>query len=242
MSIPSLLRRFGGRPAPAPAPGPAPGGPVHHAILSALHRAVKGTPLALFERVRPGGDTVTESFNALLEDGTEVVFQRRTIAVQRTDALSRGKDGASVPLRDGWHRLKDGIVFEVIQGQIDFEAVLKDPDGYQPFREYAAWKEVVAIDNPLLALSNPLDITDVVRFLAPDGNFYFAVQSGAGRPYQAYVMEGRALRPAADGRYPLSGGRAFSVQGGVLSAGLNDVKVFAHESTRLPGAASTQAP
>lgn len=241
----SLLSRILGifRSRSSPPPGPAPANPEHDSILSALHRAVKGTPLSLFERVRPGGDTVVEQFNAVLEDGREVMFQRRTIAVQRTDAITRGRDGASVTLQDGRYRLKDGIVFDVIEGMIDFGAVLKDPDGEQPFRQYGAWKEIVAIDNPLLTLSNPLAITDVVRFLAPDGNFYFVVQSGAGKPYQAYVMAGRTLQPVANGRYPLSHGRAFSVEGGTLHAGsLNDVKVYAHESTRLPGATPTQAP
>jgi hypothetical protein len=46
------------------------------AIKSALLKAVRGTPLALFQHLRPEGDTTAERFNAQLQDGTNVVFAR----------------------------------------------------------------------------------------------------------------------------------------------------------------------
>ena len=60
------------------------------AIRRALEQAVRGTPLSLFDQVTPQGDTASEQFSAVLEDGSKVVFQRRTVAVQRTEALLTG--------------------------------------------------------------------------------------------------------------------------------------------------------
>jgi hypothetical protein len=209
--------------------------PRHEAIVSALRKAIKGTRLALFERITPQGDTTSERFNAELHDGTRVVFERRTTAVQRTDAFSRASDGSTLPLPDGEYRLKDGAAFRVVGGQIDFDAIMSDPDGYTPFKEYNAWKEVVAFENPLLSLPDPLSITDVVRFVAADDRSYYAVQQGVGRPYQAYVVVDQVLTPLADGEYPLPGGRRFKVvSGDVHEASLSDLKVYAYESTRLP--------
>jgi hypothetical protein len=154
--------------------------------------------------------------------------------VQVTEAF-HAQAGANQPLKDGEYRLKDGGVFRVANGRIDFDAVMADPDGTEPFRQYGAWKEIVAIENPLLSLPDPLTITDVVRFVAPDGNSYYAVQQGADRPYQAYMVVNHALRPLTDGAYPLPGGRAFQVKAGdVTPASLADLKVHAFESTRLP--------
>lgn len=205
------------------------------AILSALHKAVRGTPLGRFPRLTAEGDTVSEKFNAQLEDGTNVVFERRATAIQVTEAFHKDEDGASHQLQDGDYRLKDGAPFRVAGGRIDFDAVLSDPDGVEPFRQYGAWREVVAIDNPLFSLSDPLSITDIVRFVAPDGNSYYAVQKGQNRPYQAYVVVNHALRALADGEYPLPGGRTFEVASGeVHTASLADLKTYAYESTRLP--------
>jgi hypothetical protein len=207
----------------------------HDAIVSALRKAVKGSPLALFTHITPEGDTVSERFNAELDDGTTVVFERRTTAAQRTDAFTRAQDGAARQLADGEYRLKDGARFRVVNGRIDFDAVFADPDGVTPFREYHAWKEVVAIDNPLLSLSDPLAVTDVVRFVAPDDKSYYAVQLGVNRPYQAFVVVDHTLKALADGEYPLPGGRRFRVESGhVHEASLADLKVSAYESTRLP--------
>src|SRR5262249_13197829 len=112
---------------------------------------------------------------------------------------------------------------------------LADPDGVEPFRQYDAWREVVAIDNPIFSLPDPLSITDIVRFVAPDGNTYYAVQKGVDGPYHAYVVVNHALRPLADGKYPLPGGKTFQVESGkVHHASLPDLKTYAYESTRLP--------
>ena len=47
--------------------------PRHVAIVSALHRAVKDSPLSLFKkRLTPVGDIVSEQFNGTLEDGTSL--------------------------------------------------------------------------------------------------------------------------------------------------------------------------
>ncbi len=209
--------------------------PKHEAIVSALHKAIKGSPLALFERIVPEGDTTSEHFNAELHDGTYVVFERRTTAVQRTDAFSRAKDGSTKPLADGEYRLKAGMKFKVEGGRIDFDALMKDPDGYTPFKEYHAWKEIVAFENPLLSLENPLAITDVLRFVAADDKSYYAVQQGVDRPYQAYVVVDQELKRLPDGVYPLPGGRRFKVEGGhVHPDSLSDLKVYAYEGTRLP--------
>lgn len=209
--------------------------PRDKAILSALHKAVRGTPLALFPRLTADGDTVAELFNAQLDDGTNVVFERRATAIQVSEAFVRGKDGEVHPLKDGDYRLKQGAAFRVSNGRIDFDAVLADPDGVEPFREYGAWREVVAIDNPLFSLPDPLSVTDVVRFVAPDGKTYYAVQTGVDSPYQAYVVENHALRPLADGKYPLPGGKAFRVESGkVHDASLPDLKTCAYAGTRLP--------
>lgn len=205
------------------------------AVRSALYQAVKGTPLALFPHIVPEGQTVSERFNATLDDGSTVVFERRTTATQRTDAFIKAEDGAARQLKDGEYRLKQGIRFTVVDGRIDFDAILKDPDGVEPFRQYGAWKEVVAIENPLFSLENPSLITDVVRFLAPDDRSYYAVQLGAGRPYQAFVVVNHALDPLPDGEYPLPGGRRFKVERGhIHDESLPDLKVYAYESTRLP--------
>ena len=210
--------------------------PSHKAIVSALHRAVRGTPLSIFTRLAPGVDTASEHFNGELDDGTKVVFQRRTIAVQITEALSRAADGSNHRLSDGAYRLKDGVEFQVVDGHIDFDSVFKDPDGFEPFREYGAWREVVAIENPLLSLPDPSAITDVVSFLADDSNFYYAVQSGLDKPYKAYIAIDHILNPLQDGQYPLRGGRKFQVAGGMVHPdSLNDLKVHAYETTRLPG-------
>jgi hypothetical protein len=205
------------------------------AVRSALHKAVKGTPLALFPHIMPEGETVSERFNATLNDGSSVVFERRTTATQHTDAFLRSEDGRLHPLEDGEYRLKEGISFRVVNGHFDFDAILKDPDGVEPFRQYGAWKEVVAIENPLFSLPDPSLITDVVRFLAPDDKSYYAVQLGANGPYHAYVVVDHQLKPLADGEYPLPGGRRFKVQSGYVHEGsLADLKVYAYESTRLP--------
>ena len=207
----------------------------HEAIRSALHKAVKGTPLALFTHIVPEGETVSERFNASLADGTTIVFERRTTAVQRTDAFRRADDGAVRALEDGEYRLKDSGSFRVVNGRIDFDAILADPDGVEPFRQYNAWKEVVAIDNPLFSLPDPALVTDLVRFLAPDNQSYYAVQQGVNKPYQAFVVVNHVLKPLADGEYPLPGGRHFKVaSGNVHSESLADLKVYAYESTRLP--------
>jgi hypothetical protein len=208
--------------------------PTHNAIVSALQRAVKGTPLSLFGRLKPGNDMSSEQFNGLLEDGTEVLFQRRTIAVQQTEALSRNKDGSSQPLPDGAYRLKDGVGFKVVSGRIDFDSVFADPDGVEPFRQYGAWRETVAIDNPLLSLPDPLAVTDVVRFVGADDNFYFAVQTGLNKPYQAYVARNQILERLPDGKFPLPGKGTFQVKdGNVHSRSISALKISAHENTRL---------
>lgn len=101
-------------------------------IRRALSQAVRGTPLSLFDQVTPQGDTATEQFSAVLDDGSKVVFQRRTVAVQHTEALL-AEDGDLVsPLPDGEYRLADGASFRVVEGRIDFDAVFADPDGYEP--------------------------------------------------------------------------------------------------------------
>lgn len=205
------------------------------AVRSALHKAVKGTPLALFPHIVPEGETVSERFNATLDNGSTVVFERRTTATQRTDAFIRSADGKLEALTDGDYRLKEGIDFRVVAGRFDFDAILKDPDGVEPFRQYGAWKEVVAIENPLFSLADPSLITDVVRFLAPDDKSYYAVQLGANGPYHAYVVVDHRLQTLADGEYPLPGGRRFKVEKGQVHEGsLADLKVYAYESTRLP--------
>jgi hypothetical protein len=207
----------------------------YEAIRRALDKAVKRTPLSLFGRLTPEGETVAERLTGHLENGTEIVFESRTSAVQRTDALMRKNDGTIVPLADGEYRLRDGPVFRVVDGQIDFEAVFSDPDGTEPFREYHAWHEVVAIENPLLSLADPSEITDVIRFVAPDENSYYAVQHGVGQSYQAFVAERRELKPLTDGEYPLPGGRSFRVEAGdVHPDSLGELKVYAYQSTRLP--------
>jgi hypothetical protein len=209
--------------------------PEHSSVRSALLKAARNTPLGLFENLTPAGDTASERFNAELEDGTKVVFQRRTTAVQQTDALRQADDGSSQRLPDGTYKLADGTRFTVNGGRIDFGTIMADPDGVEPFREYHAWREVVAIDNPLLTLSDPSSITDVVRFLAPDGNSYYAVQQGVDKPYHAYVVADRALRPLTDGSYPLPAGRSFKVEGGTVHGeSLADLKLYAYKSTRLP--------
>jgi hypothetical protein len=191
--------------------------------------------LSLFDQVTPQGDTATEQFSALLDDGTKVVFQRRTVAVQRTEALL-AEDGDRIKaLPDGEYRLAEGGTFRVVDGGIDFDAVFADPDGVEPFRQYGAWREVVAIDNPLLSLEDAAAVTDVVRFLADDGRSYYVVQSGKAKDYAAYVVVDRKLRQLEDGTYPLPAGRTFEVSGGsVTSDSLAKVKVFAQRSTRLP--------
>ena len=136
-------------------------------------------------------------------------------------SIGMGMTGASHQLKDGDYRLKDGAPFRVAGGRIDFDAVLSDPDGVEPFRQYGAWREIVAIDNPLFSLPDPLSITDIVRFVAPDGNSYYAVQKGLNRPYQAYVVVNHALRAPADGEYPLPGGRTFKVASGESTRGLS---------------------
>jgi hypothetical protein len=205
------------------------------ALRSALHKAVKGTPLALFPHIVPEGETVSERFNATLDDGSTVIFERRTTATQRTDAFLTGADGASQPLPDGEYRLKAGISFRVVSGRLDFDAILKDPDGVEPFRQYDAWKEVVAIENPLFSLPDPSLITDVVRFLAPDDRSYYAVQLGADQPYQAFVVVDHRLQSLADGKYPLPNGQYFKVERGhVHPESLPALKVHAYDSTRLP--------
>jgi len=205
------------------------------AVRSALHHAVKGTPLALFPHIVPEGETVSERFNATLDDGSTVVFERRTTATQHTDAFLRSADGKLQALKDGDYRLKEGINFRVVAGRFDFDAILKDPDGVEPFRQYGAWKEVVAIENPLFSLADPSLITDVVRFLAPDDKSYYAVQLGADTPYQAYVVVDHQLKTLTDGEYPLPRGRRFKVVNGAVHEGsLADLKVYAYESTRLP--------
>jgi hypothetical protein len=209
--------------------------PQESTVRSALLKAVRNTPLGLFENLTPAGDTASERFNAELEDGTKVVFERRTTAVQQTDVLRQADDGSSAPLPDGTYKLLDGTRFTVIEGRIDFTTILADPDGVEPFREYHAWREVVAIDNPLLTLAEPSTITDVVRFLAPDGNSYYAVQQGTDNPYHAYVVADRVLKPLADGSYPLPAGRSFRVEGGtVRGESLADLKLYSFKSTRLP--------
>lgn len=206
-----------------------------NAVRSALHKVVKGTPLALFPRIVPEGETVSERFNATLDDGSTVVFERRTTATQRTDAFLRSSDGKLHTLKDGEYRLKEGINFRVVNGRFDFDAILKDPDGVEPFRQYGAWKEVVAIENPLFSLPDPSLITDVVRFLAPDDKSYYAVQLGANKPYRAFVVVDHQLKILADGEYPLPGGRRFIVKRGhIQKSSLADLKVYAYESTRLP--------
>jgi len=205
------------------------------AIRRALGQAVRGTPLSLFDQVTPQGDTATEQFSALLDDGSKVVFQRRTVAVQRTEALL-AEDGDRIrALPDGEYRLAEGGTFRVVDGRIDFDAVFADPDGVEPFRQYGAWREVVAIDNPLLSLEDPAAVTDVVRFLADDGRSYYVLQSGQRADYAAYVVVDRKLRRLDDGTYPLPAGRTFEVSGGsVTPESLDKVKVFAQRSTRLP--------
>jgi hypothetical protein len=211
------------------------GGDRHEVIRRALDRVVKRTPLSFFERLIPETDTASERFNAHLDDGSEVVFECRTTALQRTDALRRRKDGANEALPDGEYRLREGPAFRVSDGRIDFDALFADPDGVEPFRQYGAWREVVAIENALLSLPDPAEITDVIRFVAPDGNSYYAVQRGADQPFQAFVAKGRQLESLEDGEFPLPGGRSFSVKAGEVSAdSLADVKVCAFDSTRLP--------
>jgi hypothetical protein len=196
---------------------------------------VKGTPLALFPHIVPEGETVSERFNATLDNGSTVVFERRTTATQHTDAFLRSPDGKLDALKDGEYRLKEGITFRIVNGRFDFDAVLADPDGVEPFRQYGAWKEIVAIENPLFSLPDPSKITDVVRFLAPDDKSYYAVQLGANGPYRAYVVVDHQLKTLADGEYPLPGGRRFIVEDGNVHEGsLADLKVYAYESTRLP--------
>jgi hypothetical protein len=205
------------------------------AVRSALHKAVKGTPLALFPHIMPEGETVSERFNATLDDGSTVVFERRTTATQHTDAFLRSEDGKLHALKDGEYRLKEGIQFRVVNGRFDFDAILKDPDGVEPFREYNAWREVVAIENPLFSLPDPSLITDVVRFLAPDDKSYYAVQLGANQAYHAFVVADHQLKVLSDGDYPLPGGRTFKVEKGFIhEASLADLKLYAYESTRLP--------
>jgi hypothetical protein len=205
------------------------------AVRSALYKAVKGTPLALFPRVMPEGETVSERFNAKLEDGSTVVFERRTTATQRTDAFLVAKNGKLRALNDGEYRLKEGIGFRVVNGRFDFDAILKDPDGVEPFRQYGAWKEVVAIENPLFSLANPERITDVVRFLASDDRSYYAVQQGVNQAYRAYVVVDHQLVALKDGDYPVAKGRRFTVKKGlVTNKSLADLKVYAYETTRLP--------
>jgi hypothetical protein len=212
----------------------------HQAIRSALSKAVKGTPLALFEHLIPVGDTTSGSLRTELDDGSKVVFERRITGVQTTKAFRRTEDGGNPPLEDGEYKLKGGVPFHVVDGRIDFDALLDalvadDPHPQFPFKEYHAWPEVVAIGNPLHSLADPLSVTDVVRFLAPDGNSYYAVQQGLNRPYQAYIVADHALRPLADGDYPLAADRSFKVESGdVQDASLSDVKIFAYQSSRLP--------
>src|SRR3954454_2917818 len=101
------------------------------AIRRALGQAVRGTPLSLFDQVTPQGDTATEQFSALLDDGSKVVFQRRTVAVQQTEALLaedgdriralpageyrlagwrvRAGGGCTVPRRGRTDRLRRGV-------------------------------------------------------------------------------------------------------------------------------------
>jgi hypothetical protein len=204
------------------------------ALRRALQKVVMRTPLSLFERVRPEGDTVTERINAQLSDDTSVVIQRRTIAVQRTDVLRIGKTGAAEPLPDGEYTLKDGITFQVVDGVIDFDQLFSDPNFPEVGPKYQAWHEVVAMD-PLFSLPDPAAITDVIRFAARDGNSYYAVQLGLGQPYQAFVVDARHLRPLADGDYPLPGDRTFRVEdGSVHPKSLADLKAYAYDSTRLP--------
>jgi hypothetical protein len=191
------------------------------------------TPLSLFERVRPEGDSIAERFDAQLDDDTSVIFERRTIAIQRTDALLIGKSGTAEPLPDGEYRLKDGITFQVVDGMIDFEQIFSDPNFPEVGPKYNAWHEVVAMD-PLFSL-DPAAITDVIRFVAPDGNSYYAVQRGLEQPYESFIADGRELRVLADGDYSLPGDRTFRVENGAVHANsLADLKAYAHESTRLP--------
>lgn len=209
--------------------------PRHDAIVSALQKVVKGTPLELFQRIVPEGDTTSEHFNAELHDGTPVVFERRTTAAQRTDAFRVAKDGTTKPLLDGEYRLKGGMTFKIVAGKIDFDGIMKDPNAPPRFKEYHAWKEIVAFENPLLSLENPLSITDVVRFVAADDKSYYAVQQGIDQPYQGYVVVDQKLQRLADGAYPLPGGRRFKVEGGDITRDtLSDLKVYAYEGTRLP--------
>lgn len=204
-------------------------------IVDALRRAVEHTPLGFLAKLGPAAQSSAEQFNGVLDNGTKVVFRRRTVAVQQTEVLATGADGPGRSLPDGVYRLKEGVPFRVEGGRIDFDLVFKDPDGHEPFRQYGAWRETVAMDNPLLSLPDPLAITDVVRILAPDGEFYFAVQHGAGKAYRAYVMKDRTLAPLEDGRYPLAKNKRFEVSGGALSAkSMAGFSAVAHELTRLP--------
>jgi hypothetical protein len=100
---------------------------IHNAILGALHKAIKGTPLAFLSRLTPAASTTSEQFNGELDDGSQVLFERRITAIQCTDALRRAKDGSSQPLGDGTYRLKDGSEFRVVDGHINFDLVLGDP-------------------------------------------------------------------------------------------------------------------
>src|SRR3954471_10140118 len=99
------------------------------AIRRALGQAVRGTPLSLFDQVTPQGDTATEQFSALLDDGSKVVFQRRTVAVQQTEALL-AEDGDRIrALPDGEYRLAEGATFSVVGGRSDFDAGVAHPGG-----------------------------------------------------------------------------------------------------------------
>jgi hypothetical protein len=118
---------------------------------------------------------------------------------------------------------------------VNFDAVFKDPDGVEPFRQYGAWREVVAIDSPLLSLPDPLEITDLIRLPATEGRFFFAVQYGEGTAYRAFEVKGRTLEPVADGRYTVDHGTQFAVAEGKIHAdSLPGFKAAAHALTRLP--------
>lgn len=202
------------------------------AMRAAAGAALGGAPVLLVSHLAFAyADASSDRFTGELNDGRTLVVEVRDVDYNDVQVFVRDEKGEVAFLPDGKYELKDGFAFRVEQNRLSFD--IYDEPGY---RAYHAWREIVANPNPLTSLPDPETVVDYVRYLAPDGRSYYAVQRKGSAAYEAYVVEKERLVRLTSGEYPLPETHAVAgvKEGYFVEESVAALLLAAYESKGVP--------